>query len=129
MAPKRRLRDRIGQPATIIGPQARIDGDLSGEGHFMISGQVTGNADISGAVTVADSGRWEGDIAADDVIIAGEVTGEINARGSLEITASARIRGRIAAARVAMAQGSVVDGEVRMVGEGEVRHFEDRRDA
>ncbi len=127
MAPKRRLRDRIGQPATIIGPQARIDGDLAGEGHFMVSGQITGNADIRGAVTVADGARWEGDISADDVIVAGEVTGEITARESLEITASARIRGRIAAARVAMAQGSVVDGEVRVMGDGEVKHFDDRR--
>ena len=127
MGPKRRLRDRIGQPATIIGPEARIEGDLAGKGHFLVAGEIRGDADVEGAVTVADGARWQGNIRADDVIVAGTVSGQITARGSLEITASARIDGRISAARVAMAQGSVVEGEVHVAGDGEVRQFEDRR--
>lgn len=128
MGPKRRLRDRIGQPATLVGPGARIEGRLGGQGHFLVAGEIVGDADVEGAVTLASGGRWTGNITADDVIVAGTLEGEINARTSLEITAEARVKGRISAARIAVAQGSVVDGEIRVTGEGEVRHFEDRRE-
>jgi cytoskeletal protein CcmA (bactofilin family) len=137
MGPKRRLTDRIGAPATLVGVDARIEGRISGKGHFLVAGTVVGDAEVDGAVTLAAGGRWEGNIEADDIVISGELKGEVRARGSLEITGQARIQGRIAAARVAMAEGSVVDGEVRVTGDGEVRatgegsvkRFEERRDA
>ena len=137
MGPKRRLRDRIGTPATLVGADARIDGRISGKGHFLVAGTVVGDAEVEGAVTLAAGGRWEGNIEADDIIISGEVRGEVRARGSLEITGQARIQGRIAAARIAVAEGSVVDGEVRVAGDGEprvsgdggIKRFEERRDS
>lgn len=127
IGPKRRLRDRIGQPATIIGAGASIEGRITGKGHFLVSGEIRGDASIEGAVTVAEGGRWDGNIEADDVIVAGSVTGDISARESLEITALARIEGRIRAARIAMAEGSVVDGEIQVVSGEDVSHFEERR--
>jgi len=128
LGPKRRLRDRIGQPATLVGPEVRIEGRIEGKGHVLVSGTVIGDAEVEGAVTLAEGGRWEGHIQADDVIVAGELKGEISARECLEITARAKIEGRISAGRIAMAEGSVVDGEIRITGDGEIRRFEDRRE-
>jgi len=65
---KRRMRDQIGPPATIIGPGASLNGAVQGAGHFLVVGRVTGNADIEGALTLAEGGFWKGDIRADDVI-------------------------------------------------------------
>ena len=124
---KRRLRDRMGQPATLVGPDVRIEGRIEGKGHVLVSGTVIGDADVEGAVTLAEGGRWEGQIRAADVVVAGELKGEINATDCLEITARAKIEGRISAGRIAMAEGSVVDGEIRITGDGEIKRFEDRR--
>jgi cytoskeletal protein CcmA (bactofilin family) len=124
---KRRLRDRMGQPATLVGPDVRIEGRIEGKGHVLVSGTVIGDADVEGAVTLAEGGRWEGQIRAADVVVAGELKGEINATDCLEITARAKIEGRISAGRIAMAEGSVVDGEMRITGDGEIKRFEDRR--
>ena len=124
---KRRMRDRIGQPATILGAGAKLTGTLQGEGHFLIAGQVVGDADIEGALTLAEGGRWQGIVRADDVVLAGDLEGEVLARGRVEITASARIRGRVVGSGISIAEGAVVEADLQSTGETEVTSFEERR--
>lgn len=125
--PARRFRDRIGQPATVIGPEARVEGRITGRGHVLVAGTVEGDAEVEGAVTLAEGGRWEGSVKADDVILAGSFSGDLEARDGLEIAARARVEGRIVAGRLAMAEGSVVDAEIRVTGGGEITRFEEKR--
>jgi cytoskeletal protein CcmA (bactofilin family) len=124
---KRRMRDRIGPPATILGPGARIDGTLHGAGHFLISGRVKGDAEIEGALTLSDGGHWQGLIRADDVILAGELDGELQARGSVEITASARVKGRVVGRGISISAGAVVEADLQSLGDTDVVTFEERR--
>lgn len=128
MLPKRRLQDRVGNPATVLGHGARIEGQISGSGHFLIAGEVQGNAVIEGALTLAEGSRWKGTIVVDDAILAGEFDGELKAKGKIELTATARVKGKIAAASIAMAQGAVVQGDVTVASEDDVRRFEEQRD-
>lgn len=127
MKPKRRLRDQMGHPATVLGHGARIKGTISGSGHFLVAGEFDGDADVDGAVTLAEGSRWQGTIRAQDVVLAGEFDGELHARGRIELTPSARVKGSITGTSIAMAQGAVVDGDVRVVAEGDVQHFEEQR--
>ena len=124
---KRRMRDRVGPPATILGPGAELTGSLQGEGHFLIAGRVIGDADIEGALTLAAGGHWRGAIRADDVILAGELDGELLARGRVEITASAHIRGRVVAGGISISAGAVVEAELQSTGESEIVSFDERR--
>jgi cytoskeletal protein CcmA (bactofilin family) len=124
---KRRMRDQIGPPATIIGPGATLKGTLQGAGHFLIAGRVVGDADIQGALTLAEDGLWEGIIRADEVILAGKLDGELLARGKVEITASARIRGRVVAGGIAISAGAVVEAELQSVGDADIVSFDERR--
>ena len=124
---KRRMRDQIGPPATIIGPGATLKGTLQGAGHFLIAGRVVGDADIQGALTLAEDGLWEGVIRADDVILAGKLDGELLARGKVEITASARIRGRVVAGGIAISAGAVVEAELQSVSDADIVNFDERR--
>lgn len=124
---KRRMRDRIGAPATILGPGARLRGALEGAGPFLVAGAVTGDADIEGALTLADGGRWTGTIHADDVILAGEFDGELLARGRIEILATARVRGRVVGHGIAISEGAVVEAELQSMGEAGVVRFDERR--
>lgn len=124
---KRRMRDRLGPPATIIGPGATLRGQMQGEGHFLIAGRVIGDADIDGALTLAEGGHWEGVIRADDVIVAGTLEGEVLARVRVEITAPARVQGRVVAGAIAISQGAVVEAELQSLGRQEVVAFDERR--
>lgn len=121
------MRDRIGPPATILGPGATLNGKLEGSGHFLVSGQVIGDADIEGGLTLADGGRWKGIIRADDVILAGEMEGELLARGRVEITASARVRGRVVGSGISISAGAVVEAELQSLSEKDIVSFDERR--
>ncbi|MGH8222763.1 MAG: bactofilin family protein, partial [Woeseiaceae bacterium] len=69
----RRLRDRHAGPATLISEGCKINGMLSGAGSFMISGEVEGESDLEGTVTLTRTGRWKGTLRATDVIVAGTI--------------------------------------------------------
>lgn len=124
---KRRMQDRIGPPATILGPGANLKGALQGSGHFLVAGRVVGDADIEGALTLAEGGHWQGAIRADDVILAGELDGELLARGRVEILGSAHVRGRVIGSGISISAGAVVEAELQSLGEADIVKFDERR--
>jgi cytoskeletal protein CcmA (bactofilin family) len=110
----RKLRDKVSTPATIIGKDFEIKGDVKGSGSIVISGQVKGNGDVDGLVELVSTAVWEGNIHTDDVIIGGTVKGDVFARGKLEITGSARIFGNVSGTSVSVAQGAMIDGTMKI---------------
>ncbi|MEM7401688.1 MAG: polymer-forming cytoskeletal protein [Pseudomonadota bacterium] len=110
----RKLRDKVATPATILGKDFVINGDVKGTGSIVISGQVVGNGDIDGLVELASTAVWEGNIHTDDVIIGGTVKGDVFARGKLEITGSAKIFGNVSGTSVSVAQGALIDGTMKI---------------
>lgn len=58
----RRLKDRPGGPATLINDGCKINGTLSGLGDFQISGEIDGDCDVEGTVTLTKNGFWSGTI-------------------------------------------------------------------
>ncbi len=116
---RRRLSDRHNGAVTVVAAGTRLEGRLSGEGHMVVSGQVTGDCEFSGTVTVADGGSWDGRLQADDVVIAGQVDGEVIARGRVEIGASAQIAGTVTGLSVAIAEGAVIEGTLRAGASGD----------
>ena len=69
----------------MIGAGCKIEGNVSGRGNIMISGDIEGECDIEGTVTLTANGRWRGTIKANSVIVAGTVDGDICASGLVEI--------------------------------------------
>ncbi len=110
----RKLRDKVSAPATILGKEFTITGDIKGTGSIVISGQVKGDGDIEGLVELASTAVWEGNVHTDDVIIGGTVKGDVFARGKLEITGSARIFGNVSGTSVSVAQGAMIDGTMKI---------------
>ena len=96
----RRVRDQSFGKATLINEGCKISGEISGDGNFMVNGEVTGDCDINGTLTLATSGYWQGAIRADNVIVAGHVDGDVVANGKVEITNTARITGTVTANRL-----------------------------
>jgi cytoskeletal protein CcmA (bactofilin family) len=124
----RRLRDRSSGPATLISEGCKISGVITGSGDFLISGEVDGDCDLTGTVTLTKNGLWNGTINAGNVIVSGQVEGDIIATGKVEITDTARITGTVAGEAIAVAEGAVVEGVMRTTGRSEPLEFVEKRE-
>lgn len=123
----RRLRDRSSGAATLINEGCKITGVIGGNGNFLINGEIDGDCDVSGTVTLAQNGLWKGTIKADSVIISGHVEGDVIAVGKVEITASARIVGTVTGEAIAVAEGAVVEGVMKTTGRADPVEFVEKR--
>ena len=123
----RRLRDRSDGPATLINAGCRISGLITASGDVHVSGEIDGDCDLEGCVTLAESGYWAGTIRAGHVIIAGRVDGDIVAMGQVEITGTARIAGTVAGEAIAVAEGAIVDGVMTTSGQKGPHEFVEKR--
>jgi len=123
----RRLRDLKSDSATLISEGCKISGLITGSGDFLINGEIEGDCDLSGTVTLAASGFWKGSIKAGNVIVAGHVEGDIAADSKVEITDTARITGTVAAAAIAVAEGAVVEGVMKTTAAAKPVEFVEKR--
>jgi len=124
-----RLRDRPTNSATLINEGCKISGLMTGSGTFLVNGEIDGDCDLRGTVTVAKNGLWKGIINATDVIVAGHVEGDIVAAGNVEITDTARISGTVTGEAIAVAEGAVVEGVMKTTGPSEpLESIEERED-
>jgi cytoskeletal protein CcmA (bactofilin family) len=123
----RRLRDRSAGPATLISEGCKISGLITGDSDFQISGEIDGDCDLEGTVTLAKNGIWTGTIKAGNVIVAGQVEGDIVASGMVEITETAKITGTVSGEAIAVAEGAVVEGVMQTTGRSEPKEFTEKR--
>lgn len=123
----RRLRDRTSGAPTLINEGCKITGVISGSGDYQVSGEVDGDCDIDGTVSLARDGLWQGTIKASNVIISGHVEGDIVAQGKVEIANSARITGTVTGEAIAVAEGAVVEGQMKTTGQPAPVGFVEKR--
>lgn len=123
----RRLRDRSNGPATLISEGCKITGSITGNGDFMVNGEIDGECDLTGSVTLAAKGFWKGTIKAATVVVAGTVEGDVEASGNVEISETARINGTVTGESIAVAVGAVVEGVMKTTGRAEPVEFVEKR--
>lgn len=123
----RRMRDKTGGSATLINEDCKIIGTITGFGSYLVNGEIDGDCDVDGTVTLANNGLWKGTIKAVDVIVAGRVQGDIVAAGKVEITDSAQITGTVSGEAIAVAEGAVVEGVMKTTGPAEPLEFVEKR--
>ncbi len=124
----RRMRDQASGKATLINQGCKIAGEMTGSGNFMVSGEVIGDCDLDGTLTLANDGYWQGSIRAQNVIVAGHVEGDITAGGKVEITDSARITGTVTGQAIAVAEGAVVEGVMKTTVQAAPLEFTEKRE-
>lgn len=124
---RRRMSDSVKGPTTFIAEGSKISGKLSGEGTYVFCGSVEGDCDIRGPVTLSETGHWTGTLRATDVVIAGNVDGDVIAEGKVEIAGSARIAGSLSGHSIAVAEGAVIEGEIKVSSGDEPKRFTEKR--
>ncbi|HEU4616994.1 MAG TPA: polymer-forming cytoskeletal protein [Gammaproteobacteria bacterium] len=124
---KRRIRDSSAGPTTYISPSTKIVGTITGDGPYVFCGTVEGDCDINGLMTLAEGGRWKGTLRATDVIVSGIVDGDVVARQRVEISGTARVTGSLSGHSIAVAEGAVIEGEIKVMSGGAPTTFEEKR--
>jgi cytoskeletal protein CcmA (bactofilin family) len=99
---------------TVIGSETRIAGALSGKDDLEVHGTVDGPVNGEAAVTIAAGARIGGEVRGRDVIVGGELTHAVYASGLVRLLATAKMTGDIEAPRIAIDEGAVFEGQVRM---------------
>jgi cytoskeletal protein CcmA (bactofilin family) len=123
---KRRIQDSNG-PTTYVAASTTIVGTITGQGAYVFCGTVEGDCDIDGPLTLAAGGRWKGIMKAADIVVAGTVDGDVVAKQRVEILGSARVSGSLAGNSIAVAEGAVIEGEIKVTSGAEPTTFQEKR--
>jgi cytoskeletal protein CcmA (bactofilin family) len=126
---KRRIQDSTNGPTTYVAASTTIVGTVTGKGAYVFCGSVEGDCDIDGPLTLAAGGRWRGILKATDIVVAGVVEGDVIARQRVEILGTARVTGSLAGNSIAVAEGAVIEGEIKVTSGAEPTTFQEKRTA
>lgn len=97
----------------LVGAGAEFRGTLSFRGAARIEGRVTGQIAATGTLLVGAGAVVAAEIEVDELIVAGEVEGDVRARQRVELLPGACLRGSLETPRLAVAEGSLLDGRCR----------------
>jgi hypothetical protein len=95
----------------------------------LLSGEIDGECNVTGSLTVLPMGLWKGTIKATTVVVAGTVEGDIIASGRVEISDTARITGTVTADAIAVAEGAIVQGKMKTTSKADPVEFVEKRKA
>jgi cytoskeletal protein CcmA (bactofilin family) len=124
---KRRLLDQIGASPTFVAEGSRVTGDVETAGPLVVCGTIRGDGRVGGALHMAVTAEWEGEIHARAAVIAGKISGRLVVEEKLEVGATAVIRADLVARSIAIAKGAVIDGTVTVTSGQPVVQFEEKR--
>lgn len=99
---------------TVVGEGLSIEGDLASDEEVVVHGNVRGKLTTSDAVSIANTGVVQADIAGATVSIAGQVTGDVTASERVDLQTGGRLVGDVKAARFTIADGASFKGNVDM---------------
>ena len=101
---------------TIVGAGARLEGNVVSAGNLRIDGQVKGQINAEGDVSLSPQSQVEADIRAQNVSIAGRFKGSIQVKGKAHLARGGRIDGNITSKTLVVEEGGVFHGQSIMDG-------------
>lgn len=125
--PARRFTDTVDPIPTRVGRGTRLKGELVAEGPVEVDGTVEGDLRVAAHCRVREGARVVGRIEAKTLLVEGSVEGPALVADKVEIGATARVRSSIEARLVAIADGAVFEGQVRMDAAGPQSFTEKRK--
>lgn len=101
---------------TVVGVGARLDGNVVSAGSLRIDGQVKGQINADGDVTLSPQSQVEADIRAQNVSIAGRFKGNIAVKGKAHLARGGRVDGNITSKTLVVEEGGIFHGQSIMDG-------------
>ncbi len=96
---------------TVVGQGARLEGTIVSAGSLRVDGQVKGQINAEGDVTLTQQSQVEADIRASNVTVAGRFKGTIVVKGRAHLARGGRVEGNITSKSLVVEEGAVFDGQ------------------
>ena len=93
---------------------SRVTGHLTFQGSARIEGNVDGEIQCHGTLTIGERAEVRAKISGDVIVIRGKVEGNVVAKEKVELVAPARLFGDIDTPRLVITEGVVFDGDCTM---------------
>jgi cytoskeletal protein CcmA (bactofilin family) len=93
---------------------SRVSGQLMFQGPARIDGNVEGEIQCYGTLTIGEGAEVRAKISSQVVVICGKVEGNVTAKEKVELLSPARVVGNISTPRLTITDGVVVDGDCSM---------------
>ena len=101
---------------TVVGQGAKLEGTIVSAGSLRIDGQVKGQINADGDVTLSPQSQVEADIRAQNVSVAGRFHGNIVVKDRAHLAKGGRIDGNITSKSLVIQEGGVFSGQSTMEG-------------
>jgi cytoskeletal protein CcmA (bactofilin family) len=101
-----------------IGSTANMNGDLVCDGIVRIEGVYQGSIKTVSNVIIAENGRVDAHIEAQNVSVSGQAKGFILAKGRLEILSTGRVWADVTVKSFLLDDGGKLHGALKMLGTG-----------
>ncbi|MGZ8583033.1 MAG: bactofilin family protein [Actinomycetota bacterium] len=101
---------------TIVGAGARLEGNVVSAGNLRIDGQVNGQINADGDVTLSPQSQVEADIRAQNVSVGGKFKGNLIVKGKAHLARGGRIEGNITSKTLVVEEGGIFHGQSIMDG-------------
>lgn len=111
---------------TVLAEGATVEGDLDTPGDAIVCGNVHGALRAAGRLHLRSGATVRGAVSAGEAKIDGSVEGPVTVSGKLEIGQAARVLGDLRAGNLAIAEGSLVRGNLQA--EAPTHRFVERRE-
>ncbi len=98
-----------------IDQGSEFEGKLSFRDTVRIDGRFRGEISSENTLIVGESGEIEASIHSHTVAVSGSVSGDIHAKKKVVLHKSARVHGNIETVCLAIEEGAVVNGQIKML--------------
>ena len=99
---------------TFFGPNAVIEGTVTGTDAVYIEGTVKGRINLQSDLRIGTQARVDATVHAKNVLIEGKVNGDVSAEARVELVATAAVDGNLKAPKIIVAEGARFRGNVDM---------------
>ena len=108
---ERPMADQQNGEVTIVGQGAKLEGTVVSAGSLRIDGQVKGQINADGDVSLSPQSQVEADIRAQNVVVGGRFKGAIVVKGRAEIARGGRVEGDITSKTLVVEEGAIFQGQ------------------
>lgn len=105
---------------TMVGSDTVVEGLLKTKSSIRINGTVNGDVRADGIVILTKSGKIEGTIEAESIIVAGVVKGNMSIRDKVNVEATGEIYGEVITKKFVIDEESIFQGNCVMNREGKM---------
>ncbi|MBI3903802.1 MAG: polymer-forming cytoskeletal protein [Nitrosomonadales bacterium] len=101
---------------TLIGAEAKIDGNIGFSGGLRVDGEINGNViAVPGkpsTLVLSEHGRITGEVSVTHLVVNGVVEGAVHAAEYLELHGKARVTGEVHYKTLEIQLGAIVEGRL-----------------